>query len=107
MEKRVHRTGIDPTSARSAGECLAFMATEAWYSDGRKKTNLKIKMKIGPTFWSHSPTFRGDLVKTGRESKCEENNTLIGNRSDVLPIRRQALYALGRSGFMLSEGKIT
>ena len=68
-------------------------------------------MTIGPTFWSHfwshRPTFRGDLVKIGRESKCEENSAPIGYRSDVLSLGRQALYALGYGGFMLYESKIT
>ena len=61
----------------------------------------------GPTFWSHRPTFRGDLVKIGRESKWEEKSILNGVRSDFLSLRRQAPYALGRGGYMLISGKIT
>ena len=61
----------------------------------------------GPTFWSHRPTFRGDLVKIGRESKWEEKRIPNGIRTDLLSLRRQAPCALGRSGYMFNSGKIT
>ena len=72
----MHGAGIDPTPSRSAGECLVRTAIEALnIKEGKKQKliDLKIIMEIDPTFWSHFliplfvPTYRGDLVKIGRE----------------------------------------
>ena len=107
------RAGLDPTLSCSAGERLRRSATEAIYIHIVKMKIFKDQNTIGPTFWSHflvppfGPTFRGDLVKIGRESKCEENSAPIGNRSDILSFGRQALSALGYGGFMLYVSKIT
>ena len=64
-------------------------------------------------FWSRylvplfGPTFCGDLIKIGRESKWEEKSIPTGNQSNYLLIRKQALHALGRCGFMFYGCKIT
>ena len=82
MEKKnFHGAGINPTSSHSIGECLVTSATEAFHICERKINIFKdqndnwshfLVPLFGPTSWSHRPTFRGDLVKIGRESKCEK-----------------------------------
>ena len=116
--KRVLGAGIDLTSSRSGGECLVRLAIEAFLKKRAKSKYLIIKLtkkrdqKWDP-LWSHvlvprfGPTFCGDLVKIGREWKRETKSVQSRIRSDVLSVRRQALYALGRGGSILIVCKIT
>ena len=93
---------------RSATEAIYMcMAKMKILKDQKNDWSHFLVPLFGPTYWSHRPIFCGDLVKIGRESKCEENSAPIGYRSDVLSLGRQALYALGYGGFMLYESKIT
>ena len=70
--------GIDPTLTRSVRQRLARTANETYYTKYMKINKFKHQSDdwshflvplFDPTFWSHRPTFRGDLVKIGRESK--------------------------------------
>ena len=59
--------------------------------------------RFGPTFWSH-------FLRRSRKNRkgMKTRNKSAGRiRSDVLSVRRQALYALGRDGSILNEGEIT
>ena len=87
-KKAEQEEGIDLTSSRSVDACPVSSATEAAHINKRKIDIYKdqnddwshfLVPRFGPTVCSHRPTFRGDLVKIGRESKFEENSTPIGN----------------------------
>ena len=110
----MHGAGSDPTSSRSVGECPVRSAIEAFHIKNAKikvfKDQNDEKEKVGPTFWSHflvprfGPTFCGDLVKIGRESKREKTH----QESIRRPLDPEgSTYTLGHGDSMLIEGKIT
>ena len=113
-KKRVLGAGIDLTSSRSGGECLVRLAIEAFLKKRAKSKYLIIKLTkkrdqkwdplFGPTFWSH---FLRRSRKNRKGMKTKNKNVQSRIRSDVLSVRRQALYALGRGGSIFIEGKIT
>ena len=104
--------GFDPTSSRSGGECLVRLAIKAFLKERATGKYLIIKLTkkkdqkwdplSGPTFWSH---FLRRSRKNRKGIKTGNKNIPGRDRSDVLSIRSQARYALGRGGFMLIKCK--